>query len=304
MQRPRNIPAGGRHTEAAGGHGGAKLFEAAAREWTLTIERFPERDAEAEQVRPLVGDLAAELLGRHIGRRSDEGAAGGQRDRRLDHRRGGRGRRGLPDGHGRLERRQLRQPEVGDAHAPIVADEHVVGLEVTVDDARRVCSHQPAARRAHDVGDGPPVARCLVQPAPEGRTVDQLHGDEELFVGGADLVDGDDVGMCQACHGARFARQPGAAVVDLLGELVVPARTQDLDRDLATQVGILGRIDPAHAARTDFAEHAIAPDARGVRRRGLGGRWRTHRLGHELPARRAAIQVKLGLLELESRQAP
>jgi hypothetical protein len=59
-----------------------------------------------------------------------------------------------------------------------------------------------------------------------------------------------------------------------------------------------------HAAGPDLADHAVAPDVRpagGRRARRLRS---TERVGHELAARRAAVEVELRRLELDARQDP
>ncbi len=224
-QGRRHVAALGRRADGVGGDGGPELVQIAAREGALAVERLPERDAEAEQIGALVGGVAAELLERHVGRRAEDRAGGRQRDRWWA------GQRGLghPRGQGGFDRRELREPEVGHAHASVVADEDVVGLEVAVDDAGGVGGGEAAAGGAQGVDDRAPAARGIAQPAAEGGALDQLHDDEELVVGGADLVDGDDVGVGQARHGARFTREPGTEAVAVVGA----GQAQDLEGDLA-----------------------------------------------------------------------
>jgi hypothetical protein len=106
--------------------------------------------------------------------------------------------------------------------------------------------------------------------------------------------------MGQPGHGARLTGKPGAAAV----ELVVFRRVQDLDCDLAAQIGILGRVDPSHVARPDLAKHTVAPDPWQVVERRPSRRRTTQCLRYDLVTRRTTIEVELGRLELETREAP
>ena len=80
--------------------------------------------AEREQIGARVDVAPGELLGRHVARRADHRAD--LRDAR--------------------HRRRARDAEVGDHDATVAAlDQHVVGLEIAVDDARRVRRREPRA---------------------------------------------------------------------------------------------------------------------------------------------------------------
>jgi hypothetical protein len=80
-------------------------------------------------------DLAARgLLGRHVGRGADD----------LPGRRPVRSRRHLADG--------LRDPEVGDLRVPVGRDQHVLRLEVAVDDPVRGGLGEPAEHALEHAG--------------------------------------------------------------------------------------------------------------------------------------------------------
>src|SRR5262245_5093204 len=94
----------------------AQLGDAVPREGPLSVERLVEGDAEAEEVGAGVDEPGVRLLGRHVGWRSHDLAALGERRRRALRRR----RRGAPLV---AEQIRAREAEVGDPDAVVVADE-------------------------------------------------------------------------------------------------------------------------------------------------------------------------------------
>src|SRR5262249_32168001 len=86
----------------------------------------------------------------------------------------------------------------------------------------------------------------------ERAAFDMLHRDEVDLAIGADVVDGDDVGMHERGRGPCFAEEPLAVrgLVDLIG-------ADDFERDAAIQARVPGAVDDAHAALADFGFDAI-----------------------------------------------
>jgi hypothetical protein len=267
---------------------GAQLDDAGAAERPGAAQRLPHGDAVRELIGARPGGGAVDLLGRHVRRgaeqRADLGevavegrevaALRGDRDGLIEpryRRLGGshRAHRGRARGP-RLRRRRRRigdragQAEVGDDHAPVVVEQDVVRLEVTVDQPDRVGGGQPAAGVAQDALDlAAPRRRLAGQPLGHGLAADDLHRHEVAAVGGPDLVNHDHVGMTDLGHRARLPqeagplRRPGVAVA------------QHLERDLALEIGIVRRPDHAHAAAADDAEQPVPPELRA--RDQLGG---------------------------------
>jgi hypothetical protein len=190
----------------------------------LAVERRVQRDAEREQIRTRVDGLAAELLGRHVGGRSHEDA--------------GRGEVHILDGAGVVAGE--RDAEVGHRHVSVGPEEHVVGLEVAVNDPRRVRRGEAATCLDEGLEDLRDRATSLGEPLPQRRPLDVLHRDVEAAGVGAGVVHGDDVRASHAGHGARLALQ---ALLEL-GR----GAAQDLQRHLAVEVGIVGRIDQPDGA--------------------------------------------------------
>ncbi len=131
------------------------------------------------------------------------------------------------------------EAEVGDANATIGSDQHVVGLEVAMDEAGDVRCMKAATRLRVDVehlGDRPLRAAL---PVAQRLALDELHRDEHLVVDRAD-VDADDVRVRELCQRLCLAHEPGATgQLDRLG-------THDFDRDLAIELGIVRNVDGAH----------------------------------------------------------
>src|SRR5690606_10646563 len=150
------------------------------------------------------------------------------------------------------------EAEVDDAGArgPVFvdADEHVVGLEVAVDDAGGVGRGEAATGLEVDLDDLTPRAAAL--PLRERDAVDALHGEEDGALVGADLVDGDDVRVSDAGQRPRLAEQPGRAAA------VVAVDAQELDRDVAIELAVVPEVDDAHAAGAEAAHDGVAPEPR------------------------------------------
>ncbi len=90
------------------------------------------------------------------------------------------------------------------------------------------------------LGRGQPLP---LEPGRQRLPLDVLHDDEASVTVGADLVDGADVGMIERGGGARLAQERLAGLV-----VVQSPRGEQLDRDRAIQVEVVGQIDLAHAA--------------------------------------------------------
>ena len=218
----------------------------------LAVERLVERDAEAELIGARVDVGAGELLGRHVARRAEHGARGGQRGVERGRHRG----RGAPRGLVVEREQRPREPEIGDADAAVAADQHVVGLEVAVEQAHAVGGDQAARRLQEHVHDLAPGPRVALEPAGQGVALDELHRDVQIaVVGGADVVDADHVGVGQLGDRLGLAAQP---LLGVLGGELEP-RAQQLERDLAIELGIVRGEHHAHAAGPERGQHEVAP---------------------------------------------
>ena len=254
--------AGGRRPELVGQRarlrvGGVDLVR------PLAAQRLVQRDAEAVLIGAAVHrrpPLA--LLRGHVGRRAHRPAGGGEGAQLAVARAMGRradglvvsrliavgavGSFGAVDLHGG-------EPEVGHPHAAGVVDEDVVRLEVAVHDAGGVGGGQTLAGALEHVHHLAPRACAPRQPGPQGAPGHQLHGQEDLVGVGADVVDGDHVRVRQLPQGLRLAQEPPA------GRLA-PRIADQLERHLAIEIAIVGRIDHAHGAGAEPLDDDIAAD--------------------------------------------
>ena len=202
-----------------------------------------ERDAAGEQLveddpgRVEVGGLVdrgtARLLGREVLRGADDRA-----------------------GLGHLARRAgARDPEVHHLDAALAVDDHVVRLDVAVDDPVPVREAQRREDLARVVDRDPERRRAardeqLLQRPP----LDVLHRDVVRPLGLAAVVDRDDARM----------REPGGVLrlaAEALDELLVAGVpvVEDLDRDAAAELLVGGEVDVRHPARAELPDDQVAP---------------------------------------------
>ena len=166
--------------------------------------------------------------------------------------------------------RLAREAEVDDARPAVLAEQHVVGLEVAVHEPGRVRGGQPAPGRDEHVEHLAPRPRLVGEPALERSARDELHREEHLVVEHADVVDGDDVGVREPRHRLRLAQQARAAPCP---SRPVPGLEQ-LERDLAIELGIVRAVDDAHRAGADaFDDDVTADSSAGLEIAGCHARW-------------------------------
>jgi len=153
----------------------------------------------------------------------------------------------------RYQRGRPGQAKVGQLGQSVRAQEDVAGLDVAVDEVRRVGRGEAAA----DVGDDPrglaPGQGALApQPGLCAAAGHQLHDDVGPAVALADVVHGDDVGMVEPGRRPRLQEEP-------LERLVAGgwAARQDLDRHGALQPHVFAGVDGAHAAPAEPPRDAI-----------------------------------------------
>ncbi|MFO0634679.1 MAG: hypothetical protein U0168_17690 [Nannocystaceae bacterium] len=220
-------------------------------------QRLVGHHAEAELIAALVGGHTEPLLGRHVARRAlacagaprrIARAAGAALARRLDG--------------------STREPEVHHAHALArLADHDVVGLDVAVDQPRRVRGRETVGDRAQLRQHLGPVSRPQPQPLCQGLTPHQIHRDPHATVAAADVVDRDHVGVIEPRERLGLAHQSRALLRRAFG---IGGRTHHLDRNAAIELGVPRREHHAHAAGTHTREHDVAAQGLAGRQRDLG----------------------------------
>ena len=157
-----------------------------------------------------------------------------------------------------------REAEVDDAHASVVADEHILRLEVAVHEAAVMGGGETLGRLREHVEDLAQAALRRGQPLAQAPAVDELHGDEDVVADLADVVDRDHVRVRQLGHRLRLAHEP------LLRLGAVIDRAQALDGDEATELRIVGLVDHAHATLAEQVDDQEAADELALRP------WRHH----------------------------
>ena len=202
-----------------------------ARERHGAGEQLVEDDPRRVEVGALVDRGAARLLGREVLRRTHD-------------------RPGL----GHLARACAGDPEVGDLHPALAVDEHVVRLDVPVDDPVlvRVPERGEDLARVRDRDRNrarPPGHDELL----EGAALDVLHHDVVRARRNAPVVDRDDVRVGEAGGVRRLAAE---ALDELL--VVRVALVKHLHGDVASELLILGQPDVGHPTGAELALQPVA----------------------------------------------
>ena len=236
----------GRRIDELNGADGLELVAVGAGEGMAAAGEFIEDDAEGPEVglhTALAGD---ELLGGHVG---DGAAARGV---------GGDGRAGFPAGSfggvevGFFGRQAAGEAEVENLGQAAIGEHDVGGLEVAMEDAEGVGGGEAVGDLDADGEDELQAGGAFGDELIEGLAGDVLHDDEGFLAFFADFVDGADVGVLDGGGHARFAQDGGAHLFE--GER---AALEDFEHDGAHELGVVGEVDDAAAAGSQFADQLI-----------------------------------------------
>ncbi len=198
-------------------------------------------DADRPEIRAEVDVLGTEeLLRAHVVRRADHAAGRGQAE-------------------ALVVLTLLGDPEVEHLHEGLAVDvdqEHVVRLDVAVDDAEAVRLAERARRLDEDLGRVLQAERAdALDPLAELLAFEELHHDvRDLLAGQAVVEDLNDVRALDLGCGGGLAAEAG----DGRGRLDELGR-HELDGDLGVERGVLGRPNAAHAA---LLQEAREPNGR------------------------------------------
>ncbi|HZJ68001.1 MAG TPA: hypothetical protein VFD36_31065, partial [Kofleriaceae bacterium] len=198
-------------------------------EWPMAMKRLPQRNAERELIGAVIDAVAPQRLDRQISRRPSNGVI--------------------------ARRRPAGQSEVADLDAAIATEQDVLRLEIAVDDARGVRGGESLASEQEHRDDVAPAARTLGDPRTQRGALDQLHRGEHAIAKRPDLVDRDDTRVADPRHRLRFGEDLRACAVHGPGLLM-----QELERDVAIQLGIVGHVHGPHPAATNQLERDESPD--------------------------------------------
>jgi hypothetical protein len=145
-----------------------------------------------------------------------------------------------------------RDPPVDDEHLPVVADHHVRGLQIPVQEPLRVREGHRVAHRQEDLQVPPEVPRrpVLAQQIEPRAPLHELHREHRPPVRRAtERVHGDDVGVRQPGRDARLGEE-----VLHRGRVV---RRELLERHLAPQRALHGPPHLAHPPAPDRRHHVV-----------------------------------------------
>ena len=221
------------------------LHRLLALERLLAGEHLVHHDADRVDVAPGVRDAPGDELGGEVGDRPEQ---------RLPARRVAGG--------------GAREAEVADLDAAVVGQQHVLGLQVAVDDAGLVRGDEPGQHRLEDVhrllGREAPV---LAEEVAQGDALQVLHDEVRRAEVLALVEDVDDVRVGEPGGAARLLDEP-VAERGVVGEVGV----HHLHGDAALEPQVGGEVDRRHAAAGDARADLVAaveqPAHHGVGRRG------------------------------------
>ena len=137
----------------------------------------------------------------------------------------------------------LRDAKVGDLHAALFVQQHVLWLNVTMHDALLMCELKRVTNPRHDgerlLGFHPAFAHHL----PQRQAVHEFHEQIEKPVGLAEIVNGHNVRMIQSRERLGFAQKAFSEP-----RLSLLLRRQDFQGDNAVQLWLAGLVNHAHPA--------------------------------------------------------
>ena len=130
---------------------------------------------------------------------------------------------------------------------PILVEQHVLRLDVTVDVSGAVDRVQRLPELRRDTG-GVGGAQRLRSAYDRVEIVagHVAHDEVRLAVGNSDVMDGHHVGMLHRSGGTRFHQEALAAL-----RIVDERRRDHLDGDVAIEIELAGTVNDSHAAPTD-----------------------------------------------------
>jgi hypothetical protein len=166
----------------------------------------------------------------------------------------------------RLLLEDQRQPEVQDAHGHVrpVGEQDVRGLDIAMDDPRRVGVGQPVQDLRGRLDGGLVVELAVLERVPERPSRNELVGDVDVSLVARERVGAQAGRMLELRGRSRLA----------LGARTCRARTgDDLERDLTSLALVEGVPDRPHAAASERLERPVPAEhepARSSVKRGLG----------------------------------
>jgi hypothetical protein len=107
---------------------------------------------------------------------------------------------------------QLGQPEIEDLHHPVPAHEHVLGLQVAVDDAALVRGRETSRHLRRMVDGLPPGQVATVQVFAQRFPLEPLRDDVRHALMRAHVVHGQEVRVAEGSRGPRLLLEAAQAI--------------------------------------------------------------------------------------------
>lgn len=149
----------------------------------------------------------------------------------------------------------LGEAEVEDLRVPASREEQVCRFDVAMDDALRVRSIEGICDLLPEIEDRRLGHRAGAEHDLERIPLEEFHDEKAPRLVPAEVVDRADVGVIERRGRSGFALE----ALDCR-DIVRQFRGQELERDLPAQAQILGTVDNAHAAATEFFDDAVVGD--------------------------------------------
>src|SRR5262245_27111589 len=188
-------------------NGAQRLGLRAAAEGALAGQQLEHDRTDREEVRPSIGRVPAELLGRHVGEGAEQHS--GKRDVRAR------------DIVVRDRHDQLRESEVENLHPLVSGQKYVVRFQVAMHDAAGVCGGEAVEQLQNDLARARPEERTAVEQRAQ-RVAFEEFGDEIRRLTDGHVKNGEDVRMGEGGDGTGFLfepTKPGGVRSDRLGQL-------------------------------------------------------------------------------------
>ena len=136
-----------------------------------------------------------------------------------------------------------------------MGDEDIGRLNVTMDDALGMCRIEGIRDLHADITDGFEPQRLAFDAVLQGYAIEELHRDERLVPGLANLVNGANVGVIQSRCSTSLAAETFQRFC-VLGDII----RKEFQGNKATELHVFGLVNNTHAAAAEFFQDAVVGD--------------------------------------------
>ena len=141
-------------------------------------------------------------------------------------------------------RRELRESEIEDFRVAVGTQHDVLGLDIAVHETAGMRRRQSTCELDADLDNVADRQRALLQAVPQRLALDELGDEVRTVIDFAEIVYHDDMRVVQTGRGSGFLMKPSEPIA-VNGEM----RRQELERHRPIELGVVGQIHLAHAAR-------------------------------------------------------